>query len=124
MKKAILSIILATVLVGCSDRPQPQVVQVPTQTGQAPVVIQQPNNNTGELIGAGALGFMAGRMTANSAPTQAPTTIIERKTVYVNQAPTVAPVAQTPVKTIQPTPAPAPSVAYKPSTNPFTHCQI
>jgi hypothetical protein len=122
MKKTILSLAVLLAMTGCSDRPQPQVVQQQPQVIQqqpqvvagqpAPVIINQApaQNHTGDLIAAGAVGYMMGK--ATSQPTYAapqPTTVV-RETV-VKQAAPAAPVAA-------PTKAPAePSTyAYKPTS--------
>jgi hypothetical protein len=104
MKKTILSLAVLLAMTGCSDRPQPQVVQQQPQVIQqqpqvvagqpAPVIINQApaQNHTGDLIAAGAVGYMMGK--ATSQPTYAapqPTTVV-RETV-VKQAAPAAPVA-------------------------------
>lgn len=125
MKKTILSLAVLLAMTGCSDRPQPQVVQQQPQVIQqqpqvvagqpAPVIINQApaQNHTGDLIAAGAVGYMMGK--ATSQPTYAapqPTTVV-RETV-VKQAAPAAPVA--PVAAPTKAPAEPSTYAYKPTS--------
>ena len=119
------------VLAACDRQPQqvvqqPQVVQQQPQVvaTPAPVVVQAaPQNNTGDMLVAGAVGYMMGK--SASTPTAAPQPTTINKTVIVNQTSTVAPVAKatTPAPVVTApvakpaAPVTAPSTySYKPSS--------
>ena len=138
MKKTIIALaLLAVTLSACDQHPQtyqqqPQVVytqpQQPVLVQQQPVIVHQ-QSNTGELLGAAALGAMVGRATAPSPTYQQPqSTTIINKTVVVKapsasvpaQQPTVS--YKTPPRVEQPRvaaptqqarPAAQPTMAYK-----------
>lgn len=129
MKKTLICVILATVLTACDRTPsqvvqtQPQVIQPQVQpqvvqTQPQVVVVPQQQNTTGELLGAAALGAIAGRMTAPSAPsnTYVPPTVVHK--TIINQAPQTTTQVTPAVKPAAPAPAPAPATFYKPSEKP------
>lgn len=68
MKTRILVMAALVTLAGCTPDPSPITMQAPPQytaPAPAPVVVQQ-DNGTGNMLAAGAIGYMAGSALSNN----------------------------------------------------------